>query len=112
MRDEEVAYTITKKLRVFTLVERDAEMILDSVFAREQFLSYEIYDGLRRLDANGPAYPLVDCSRTRDPVDSRSTAVGSFQFSNNRIAQVLLKELRNNKQIRPCLLCFFVAQDV
>jgi len=62
MSDEEVADTIAKKLWILTLVERDGEVLLDCFFAREEFLSDEIYCFRRRLNANCPPHQLVDCS--------------------------------------------------
>lgn len=62
MRDEEIANAVAKKLWLFTFVERDIEILLDCVFAREQFLNNEIYCFRRRLNANCPAYQLIDRS--------------------------------------------------
>ena len=76
-------------------------MFLDRIFARDEFLNYEIHCFRRRLNANCPAHHLVDCSRTCSAVDSRSTAGSGPQFCNNRVAERSFKKLRNNKQIGP-----------
>ena|SRR5215216_4744459 len=104
MRDEEIANAITKKLWIFTLVKSYREMLLDSFFTREEFFSYELHRFLRRLNANCPAHHVVDCSRSRNAVDGGGTALSSLQFSNKRIAEPWLKELRNDKQIGPGVL--------
>src|SRR6185295_268728 len=71
------------------------------LFAREKFLNYESCCFRRRLNTNGPSYHLIDRSRARGTVDSRSAAGSSIQFSSERVAEPSFKELRNNKQIGP-----------
>ena len=62
MRYEEIANAVAKKLWLFTLFQLHIKILLGSIFVREKFLSYEIYCFPRRLNANCPAYHLIDCS--------------------------------------------------
>src|SRR5437868_9460405 len=101
MCDEEVAFAITKKLRLFAFSKCDGKMVFDCLFAGQQALSYQLDSLACWLNAKGLANALVYCAWRPLTVDHRSAAACSFQFGEERLTLELIEALLNDEEIWP-----------
>src|ERR1044071_3256377 len=101
MRDEEVTFTITQKLRLLTFLQNKLELFLNRVLECQQSLHHEPDGFIRRPNTKGATHGLLYTTRHCAAINSRSTTCCRFHFSNYRVNQRWFEKLRDTKQIGP-----------